>query len=123
MKRGIKFLACVALGVIAVLAFGLITMLLWNWLVPTLFGGPLVDIWQALGLLILSKILFSGFGGRKGCYPNHKMPSERHWKESFSSRFSSMTPEERAVLKQRMKEKWCRWDENITSKDSDGSND
>ena len=34
----------------------------------------------------------------------------------------SMTPEERAALKQKMKEKWCHWEENPSPKDSGGSN-
>lgn len=32
--------------------------LLWNWLVPTLFGGPIVTFWQAFGLMALSGLLF-----------------------------------------------------------------
>jgi hypothetical protein len=44
--------------------FGLVVMSLWNWLMPTLFGWHVISYWQALGLLILSKILFGGFRGR-----------------------------------------------------------
>lgn len=48
-----------ALGGIALLAlFGLFVMLLWNWLMPALFGLPKLDYWKAWGLLILCKILF-----------------------------------------------------------------
>ena len=38
--------------------------ILWNWLMPTLFGLPAVSLWQALGLLVLSRILFGGLRGR-----------------------------------------------------------
>lgn len=31
--------------------------LLWNWLVPTLFSGPEITLWQALGLEVLSGLL------------------------------------------------------------------
>ena len=34
---------------------------LWNWLMPAMFGLQTVTFWQALGLLVLSKILFGGF--------------------------------------------------------------
>ena len=37
-------------------------MLLWNWLMPVIFKLPEINFWQALGLFLLSKILFSGVG-------------------------------------------------------------
>lgn len=42
--------------------FGLIVMLLWNWLMPAIFGLPCITFWQAFGLLALCKILFGGLG-------------------------------------------------------------
>ena len=41
--------------------FGEIVMHLWNWLLPPLFGWHTVGFWQALGLLVLCRILFGGF--------------------------------------------------------------
>ena len=41
-------------------------MALWNWLMPTLFELPQVSFGQALGLLVLSRILFGGLFGRFG---------------------------------------------------------
>jgi hypothetical protein len=43
--------------------FGEVVMHLWNWLLPMLFGWRQISFWQALGLLILCRILFGGFGG------------------------------------------------------------
>jgi len=57
------------------LAGGWIVSQLWNWLLPTLFGFPTVTIWQALGLLALTRILFGGFGGG-GTRPSRKMSVE-----------------------------------------------
>lgn len=55
------------LGVVAVAAMGAVVMWLWNWLIPTLFTGPEISYYQALGLMLLSRILFRGFvGGPKG---------------------------------------------------------
>ncbi|MBS1486884.1 MAG: hypothetical protein JST43_04785 [Bacteroidetes bacterium] len=88
------------LGVLAVTAFTFLTMQLWNWLVPTLFNGPLVSFWQALGLLVLSKILFSGFGGRRHC-------RDHRWGGHWRGRWQNLTPEERARFKQKLKDKWC----------------
>ncbi|MBK6526662.1 MAG: hypothetical protein IPG07_14625 [Crocinitomicaceae bacterium] len=44
------------------IAMTAVVMLLWNWLMPTLFGLTIITFWQALGILILSKILFGGHG-------------------------------------------------------------
>jgi hypothetical protein len=43
--------------------FGWILMLLWNWLMPEIFGLKRVSYWQAWGLLLLSCILFGRIGG------------------------------------------------------------
>ena len=103
----------VVFGVLAVALFGWATMALWNWLVPVLFNGPIINIWQAFGLLILSKILFSGFGGKSKGHWGH---SSSHWKPYWKERYSRMTPEERDKLKERMKAKWCDWEEEAVSK-------
>jgi len=81
----------IALKVIVILALvTLVTMLLWNWLVPVLFGGPVINYIQALGLLILSKILL-GFGG-----PGHfQRARNRHFWNKFKDKLEHMTPEER----------------------------
>ena len=42
--------------------FGFVTMLLWNWLMPEIFGLTTITYWQSWGLLILSCILFKGLG-------------------------------------------------------------
>jgi len=80
-------------GVIAVLALlGLAVMLLWNALVPGLFRAPPLQYWQALGLLILSRILFGGLRGRGW----HGHWRQRMWRE----RWENMTPEERARMRE-----------------------
>ncbi len=52
---GIGF-ALVGLALLALL--GWVVMLLWNWLMPDIFGLPSVSYWQAWGLLVLCWILF-----------------------------------------------------------------
>jgi hypothetical protein len=75
------------LGAAAVL--GWVVMMLWNAVVPVAFvGGRLIDYWHALGLLVLSRILFGGFRGRGG------------WRGRHRRRWEAMTPEEREQLKQ-----------------------
>jgi|GEM_PF-746199 len=50
------------LGIGLAFLFGWIVMLLWNWLMPDIFGLKRVTYWQAWGLFILCSILFKGFG-------------------------------------------------------------
>ena len=58
--------AVIVLAPLAIALFvflgGGVVMLLWNWLLPPLFGWREVTFWQALGLLALCRILFGGFG-------------------------------------------------------------
>ena len=105
MKRGWMIFKMVTLGIIAVAVFTWLTMLLWNWLVPVVFNGPMLDYWQTLGLLVLSKILFSGFGKKHG--GGHWKHGGGYWKSHFYQKMASMTPEERETFKQRMRDKWC----------------
>lgn len=107
MNRGLFFLKCMVLGLIFVAVIGFVTMSLWNWLVPVLFNGPQIDYWQALGLLLLSKILFWGFGGKRH---HHDGPGMHSWKRRFYGKFSNMSPEDREAFKQRLRDKWCSWE-------------
>jgi hypothetical protein len=76
--------------------FGFFVMHLWNWLMPALFGWHLITFWQAIGILILSKILFGGFrGGRRG--------GHMHWRGRMMDRWEHMTPEEREKFRDSMR--------------------
>lgn len=50
------------LGVGLLFLIGLVTMLLWNALMPDIFGVKTITYWQSWGLLILSFILFKSWG-------------------------------------------------------------
>jgi hypothetical protein len=51
-------LAGVLILVFAALIMALPTMLLWNWLMPTIFKLPEITFWQALGLIALAGCIF-----------------------------------------------------------------
>ena len=53
------------LAVIFIAAFGFVIMHLWNWLIPEIFGFTTITYWQAMGLALLSRLLFGGFGSDK----------------------------------------------------------
>lgn len=56
-----------ALAVTAVvIAAGWVVMMLWNWLIPPLIGWHALTWVQALGLLVLSRLLFGGLRPRVG---------------------------------------------------------
>lgn len=102
-----KFKILMALKIIGgitafVIIFGFGTMYLWNWLIPTLFHGPVINFWQTVGLIILSKILFGGCGKKFGGHNRH-----HSWKQRMHEKMGNMTPEEKEQFKQRLKDK-CR---------------
>ena len=59
MKRFWILKALLIIPIVAAFAvlFAGVVMLLWNALMPDIFGLPIITFWQAAGLLILSKIL------------------------------------------------------------------
>lgn len=87
-----RILKFIFVAVIAAGAFGFIVMSLWNALVPSLFHGPTLNYWQALGLLVLSRILCGGLKGHGGHHA--------HWRHRMRERWERMTPEERARLRE-----------------------
>ncbi len=88
----------IALLVIAgIAALGWIVMLLWNWLIPSLFvGANAIGYCQALGLLLLCKILF-------GCFRCCACRRDRR------DRFENMSEEDRASLRSRLGSRWGSW--------------
>ena len=100
MRKKLFFIA--PLAILAMLAFtilgGEIVLHLWNWLLPPLFGLRQIGFWQALGLLILCRILFGGFGFHNSGRSNMRRRME--------GRCGNMTQEERERFRQRMRERW-----------------
>ena len=60
---GVRF---IVFGIVFVGVVGLLTAGLWNALMPPIFGLPAIGYWQALGLLLLGRLLFGGLGGWPG---------------------------------------------------------
>jgi hypothetical protein len=68
---------------------------LWNWLLPPLFGWRAITFWQAVGLLVLCRILFGHFGGR----PLYRS----NFRRRMAERWEHMTPEEREKFRHGMR--------------------
>jgi Ca2+/H+ antiporter, TMEM165/GDT1 family len=98
LSRPLRFLLFLPLAICGILLFGWIVMLLWNGVLSPVLHVSNVTIWQALGILLLSKILFSSFsgGGRRG---RSKQKENLMWQK--------LTPEQKEEFKQEWKER-CR---------------
>lgn len=89
-----------AVTIVVILAvLGFVAMSLWNWLVPPLFAGPTVTYWQALGLLVLSRLFFVGLRPHGHGPFAHSCHHER-------ARWNQMTPEEREQFRSRFRGGW-----------------
>jgi hypothetical protein len=72
-RRWVKMLVLICIwGAIAVAGFGSAIWQLWNWLMPALFGLPVIGFWQAVGLMALSWLLFGGWRGAGGFRRHHR---------------------------------------------------
>ena len=102
VKKCFKYAGFGVLGVAAVIGFTFVVMWLWNWLVPELFNGPVLGYWQTLGLLVLSKIIFSGIGGgsKHSDSKHHKHseecpPMPKRWREKYEAKMNGKMEEEK----------------------------
>ncbi len=93
--RVFKYAGIGVLAIAAFFVFGWVVMLLWNAVLPPATGWHAITYWQAVGLLVLSKILFGGFrGGPRG---------DRRWRRRMFERWEQMTPEEREKFREGMR--------------------
>ncbi len=96
-----KVLMVILIVIAAASLLSFIVMNLWNAILPGVIHVSPITFPQALGILVLSKILFGGFGGR------------RRWRGGpppfMQRKFANMTPEEREQFKQEWRNKCSRW--------------
>jgi hypothetical protein len=76
--------------------FSYAVMFLWNAILPNVLGVHMITLWQAMGILVLSKILFGGFG-----LNHHNRSHIRHTQE-MREKWMNLSPEE----KDKMKNEW-----------------
>ncbi len=94
-----KVLLFIVVAPLFIFGFGYIVMLLWNALLPEIIGVNTITYWQAIGILILSKILFGGFGGKGKSHHNHSNNS----KHNLRQKWMNMDEDERAKFKEQWK--------------------
>ena len=85
-RKIFRVLKFVAIGIVAFTVFGFVVTHLWNYLMPGLFGLRTITFWHAVGLMVLTRLLFGGFGPGRGRFG---------WRGQMMQRWERMTPEER----------------------------
>jgi hypothetical protein len=105
--RALRVVKFVMMFAVMCLVVGYVTERLWNWLVPSIFHLRVITYWEAVGLLVLSKILLGGgvhrHGGGRG---GRHWKERRAWKKRMKMRWQTMSPEERERFRGAMKERW-----------------
>ncbi len=96
-SKGFFVLRGLFVFVIVVSLFGTLVMVLWNNLMPEIFGLTAITFWQAMGLFVLSHILF----GHSWWSKKHR---QFHEKQDLRNKWMKMTPEEREKFFKRRKE-------------------
>jgi hypothetical protein len=91
VRRMVRFVIFV---IIFVAVFGTAVLLLWNGLMPGLFGLPHVTFSQAVGLMALSWLLFGGWRGFG------RPAGGSRWRRRMLERWEQMTPDERERFRQ-----------------------
>ena len=103
LKRIIFIPILIAAGIFI---FGSVVMYLWNAILPALFGVGVITFWQAIGIFVLSKILFGGFHGR-----SHHRGFHDH-RSGLREKWAHLSEEEREKMRNEMSKKWwCRFDQ------------
>ncbi|HEY3295713.1 MAG TPA: hypothetical protein VGL38_09760 [bacterium] len=100
MRRRFFFFPLIGIAIVALASAAV--MLLWNALLPPLLNAGPVTYWQALGLLVLARLLFGGM--HHGWRHHHRHP------HMSRERWMQLSEEER----QHLREHWhnrcgCGW--------------
>ncbi len=99
-----KVAGFILIGIAAFSLFSFIVMSLWNAVLVPVVNVSTVTFWQASGILLLSKILFSGFRG------GGSFGRGRHqWSQEMKDKWQNMTPDEKEKMKQEWKQRCSGW--------------
>ena len=85
---------------VVLVPLGFIIMALWNNILAVIFPIGVVNFWQALGIFLLSRILFGGFPGRPGWAGRRH---NRREMEEMRNKWFNMSPEERQHFKENLR--------------------
>ncbi len=88
MRQPLKRIGVIIGGIVLAAAlafiFGLLVMLLWNWIMPEVFGLKPLTYWQSWAIVLLAHLLFKAGGHRDVGHPRSR---DEAWKDRFRERF------------------------------------
>lgn len=99
--------------ILGLLAIGGIVMLLWNAILPSLLQMRRISYWEAVGLFLLSRILFGSF---------HKAPPHHHNRDFIRNsrhlreKVMHMNDEERKAFREKWKNMIHEWRRDVDDK-------
>lgn len=96
--------------VAAVLLFSFVVMTLWNGILVSVLSIKAITFVQAMGILLLSKILFGGFR------PGGPWRGRTEWRMRMQDKWANMTDEEREKFKSDWRSR-CGWGQKSTSQE------
>lgn len=102
MKKSRFIFGAIFFGTGAFVLFTFVVMWLWNWLIPAIFSLGVITFWQAAGLLLLSKILFSGGCHARGWHSDRK---KKFWHSRFEEKWKRIPDEKKEKFANKMEEK------------------
>lgn len=96
----LRALRMITFAALALSLLGYVVMSIWNAVLPAVTGLHSITFVQALGLLVLSRILFGGLRGwgRRG----------GHWRARMHARWQQMSSEERERFRGALGSRGCR---------------
>lgn len=102
-SKGKKFIFFLPVVALIATSLGFVVMYLWNWILPEVTHAGRLNFWQAIGLLVLCRILFGNFnkGGGGGGF--------REKAHNMRAKWHSMNEEERAKFKEEYKRRCGGW--------------
>lgn len=102
LPRPVKGLFILAMISLVTFVLGQVIMFLWNTILVKVAGVQMINFWEAIGLFILSRILFGSFHfGAKGRRFKQGARKRARWRKKWIN----MTEEERIEFKKRWKER------------------
>ncbi|WP_018610905.1 hypothetical protein [Segetibacter koreensis] len=111
-----KLAGFILMAAVAILLFTFIVMTLWNNILTPVIGVRVITFGQAVGILVLSRILFGGFrgGGWRG--------RGKYWNSEMRNKWQSMTPEEKEKFTHEWKSR-CSRNYSFSNKDASSNAD
>jgi len=90
----------VLMAFVFICAVGFSVQYLWNWLIPELFHGPVINFWQAIGLCGLGKLIFGWHGGGGAPWG---MRAKQQWRRRMMEKMEHMSDEEKIKLREKFR--------------------